>query len=185
MQTNKNIDVGNNKRSVSVKIALIALSVAVITVCSYISVPTVVPFTLQTFAIALVVTVLVWKEGFLAVLCYLLLGLCGVPVFSSFKSGLSAFASPTGGYLVGFLLIPPCGALFKILPNKIGKMIFLFTGVILCYALGTVWFVVSYEKGITVWGALVACVLPYVIPDIVKIVFAVLIGERVKTALKM
>ncbi|MCI5838867.1 MAG: biotin transporter BioY [Christensenellaceae bacterium] len=176
---------GFAEKSVSVKIALIALSVAVIAVCSYISVPTLIPFTLQTFAVALVATVLGWKLGFVAVFCYLLLGLCGAPVFSGFKSGLSAFASPTGGYLVGFLLIPPCALLFKFFPKKIGMIFSLYIGVVLCYALGTVWFVLTYEKGISVWGALMACVIPYIIPDIIKTVFAVLVGERVRIALKM
>ena len=82
-----------------------AVMAALITVCAWITIPTVVPFTLQTFAIFLAVGVLGGKLGSLAVGVYLLMGAVGLPVFSGFSGGLGSFAGVTGGYLVGFLLI--------------------------------------------------------------------------------
>ena len=84
-------------------IAYIAFFAVVIAVCSWISIPTVVPFTLQTFAVFLTVGVLGGKRGTLAVFVYILLGVCGVPVFSGFSGGIGVLLGQTGGYIAGFL----------------------------------------------------------------------------------
>lgn len=63
----------------------------------------IVPFTLQTSAIFLVVYELGVNRGTAAVLMYLLEGAAGLPVFQHFSSGIMAFAGPTGGYLLGFV----------------------------------------------------------------------------------
>ena len=83
--------------------AYIGLFVVVIAICSWISIPTVVPFTLQTFAIFLAVTVLGGKRGTLSVIVYVLLGAVGLPVFSGFKGGIGALLNTTGGYIIGFI----------------------------------------------------------------------------------
>ena len=51
-------------------LAAIAMSVALIAVCSWISVPTTIPFTMQTFAVCLVAAVFGLRHGVWAVLCY-------------------------------------------------------------------------------------------------------------------
>ena len=82
--------------------AFIALFAVIIAVCSWISIPAAVPFTLQTFAVFTAVGVLGGKRGTLCVLVYLLLGAFGVPVFAGFSGGLGAVFGMTGGYLFGF-----------------------------------------------------------------------------------
>ena len=57
-------------------------------ICSWISIPTVIPFTLQTFAVFLTALLLGGKQGTIAILIYLLLGAVGIPVFSNFGAGL-------------------------------------------------------------------------------------------------
>ena len=84
-------------------IAYIAFFAVVIAVCSWISIPTVVPFTLQTFAVFLTMGVLGGKRGTLAVLVYILMGTLGIPVFSGFTGGIGIIAGTTGGYIVGFI----------------------------------------------------------------------------------
>ena len=84
--------------------AYIAIFAVVMAVCSWISIPYVVPFTLQTFAIFLAVGVLGGKRGTLAVLVYILLGCVGLPVFAGFTGGLGIVLGSTGGYIVGFLV---------------------------------------------------------------------------------
>jgi biotin transport system substrate-specific component len=49
--------------------------------------------------------VLGMKKGTIAVLLYLLIGLAGVPVFSGFTAGPAKLFGPTGGYLIGFILM--------------------------------------------------------------------------------
>ena len=84
-------------------IVLIAVSAALITICSWISITIgPVPFTLQTMAIFAVLMTIGGARGSIAVVIYLLLGLVGVPVFAGFKGGPASFLGPTGGFLVGF-----------------------------------------------------------------------------------
>ena len=68
-----------NKTTLSVRdMAYIAMFAVIMAVCSWISVPYVVPFTLQTFGVFLAVGVLGGKRGTLAVLIYILLGCVGL-----------------------------------------------------------------------------------------------------------
>ena len=54
-------------------------------------------------------------------------------------------------------------------------------GILLCYAFGTAWFMVVYARGtgpISLGTALSWCVIPYLIPDGVKVVLAALLALR-------
>ena len=165
------------------EIAYTALGVALLIICSWLSVPLTVPFTMQTFAVCLVAALFGLKIGLLAVAVYLLLGIAGVPVFAGFEGGLGYLLGATGGYLVGFLLT---ALVVGIAADKRGRgkkvlISAMVIGVLLCYALGTAWFVLVYTRTsgpVGVATALVWCVLPYVIPDIVKIVMAALLTNR-------
>ena len=74
-------------------LAYIGAMAALMAVCSWISIPTTIPFTLQTLAVFLAVGLLGGKRGTLAILGYLLLGLAGAPVFSGFGGGPACLAS--------------------------------------------------------------------------------------------
>ena len=165
------------------EIAYTALGVALLIICSWLSVPLTVPFTMQTFAVCLVAALFGLKIGMWAVAVYLLLGIAGVPVFAGFEGGLGYLLGATGGYLVGFLLT---ALVVGIAADKRGRgkkvlISAMVIGVLLCYALGTAWFVLVYTRTsgpVGVATALVWCVLPYVIPDMVKIVMAALLTNR-------
>ena len=165
------------------EIAYTALGVALMIICSWLSVPLTVPFTMQTFAVCLVAALFGLKIGMWAVAVYLLLGIAGVPVFAGFEGGLGYLLGATGGYLVGFLLT---ALVVGIAADKRGRgkkvlISAMVVGVLLCYALGTAWFVLVYTRTsgpVGVATALVWCVLPYVIPDMVKIVMAALLTNR-------
>jgi biotin transport system substrate-specific component len=78
-----------------------------IALCTQIRIPlpfTPIPITGQTFAIMLMGALLGSKKGTLAVLVYLAEGFLGLPVFASGHSGLLHLFSPTGGYLLGFII---------------------------------------------------------------------------------
>ena len=169
-------------------IAEVALAAVLITVCSWITVPfPSVPFTLQVFGVYMAVFALGGLKGTLAVAVYIALGLIGVPVFSGFKPGLPTLLGPTGGYIWGFLL----SALFCWLaeavlikkPTALKTLAAAFGSLLVCYAFGTGWFVYVYAKnsgGIGVWTALTLCVLPYIIPDAIKILGAYKLSQIVK-----
>ena len=78
---------------------------------------------------------------------YLLLGMVGLPVFNGFSGGVQKLVGPTGGYLIGYLFLVFFTGLFvEKFPNKI-PMYFVggIIGIIVCYAFGTVWFVLQYK----------------------------------------
>ena len=66
----------------------VAMSAAFMAVCSWISVPASVPFTMQTFAVFATTGVLGGRRGTYSVLLYLLLGVAGLPVFAGFTGGV-------------------------------------------------------------------------------------------------
>ena len=179
-----------NKRIDIKQICLIAMMSAVITVCSWLSLPIMtVPVTLQTFAVFLTLLVCGGRIGTLSILVYILLGLVGAPVFSGFKGGAGALFSLTGGYIIGFLFM---GIIYLITEKLISesqkaKIISLVIGLFVCYAFGTVWFVLIYNEGesaISVKNALTLCVLPFIIPDLIKLVLSVFLSKLLKTALE-
>ena len=63
----------------------IAIGAALIAICSWISIPTAVPFTLQTFAVFFVLLLLGGERGTLSTIVYVILGAIGLPVFAGFS----------------------------------------------------------------------------------------------------
>lgn len=163
--------------------------VALIAICSWISIPMTIPFTLQTFAVCLTAALLGTKRGTITIIVYILLGLVGAPVFSGFKGGPAALLGPTGGYIIGFIFT---AIIVGILTNKFGKKVSILAismvlGVLVCYAFGTVWFVNVYTKTkepVGIATALSWCVIPYLIPDAAKIAVAVLLTRRLERFVK-
>ena len=83
-------------------LVLIGMFTAVLAAISQISLPmpTGVPITIQMFGVALTGSILGFRRGFFAALCYILLGAVGVPVFANFRGGLDVLAGLTGGYIM-------------------------------------------------------------------------------------
>lgn len=165
-----------------------ALCAAIIAVCSWITVPMTVPFTLQTFAVFLALRLLGGAKGTLAVTVYILLGAVGVPVFSGFRGGLGHLLGSTGGYIIGFIASGLLYWLFeKFTPEKhIIRILELTLCLFVCYAIGTVWFwfVYASKNAMGVWAVLSACVIPFIIPDMVKLIAAHFLAGRLKKILE-
>ena len=128
------------------RMTMIALSAVVICICSWITVPFTVPFTMQTFAVFFVLLVSGGRDGTLAVALYILLGIVGVPVFSGFRGGIGHLMGPTGGYIIGFLftgLIYMLAEPWMIRQKKVTVFVLLF-GLLSCYTVGTLWFSAVY-----------------------------------------
>ena len=80
-----------------------ALGAVLIALCSWITIPTAVPFTMQTFAVFFILSALGGKQGTVTILVYIALGAVGIPVFSQFGAGPGVLLGNTGGYILGFL----------------------------------------------------------------------------------
>ena len=169
----------------TVEMAYIAMAAIIIAVCSWISIPTVIPFTLQTFAVFCVLSILGGKCGTIAVTLYLLIGLAGVPVFAGMKGGIGVLLGNTGGYVVGFIWI---GLIYWLAVKCFGKkllveVVAMLAGLLVLYAFGTAWFMLVYTKNTGAVGlgaALSWCVFPFIIPDLLKLGLALLIARRVR-----
>lgn len=174
----------------TVELTYCAAFVSLIAICSWISIPTAIPFTLQTFAVFLTLFMLGGLLGTYAVAVYLLLGAVGVPVFAGFSGGLGVLLGTTGGYLLGFLAISIL--YFILIRNPMEKPIFdlvvLIIGQLVCYGLGTLQFVVIYGQNTGEIGAMTAlgwCVFPYIIPDAIKLILAYTLAKRLRAHVRL
>ena len=174
----------------TVDMAYIAMFAVVMAVCAWISIPAAVPFTLQTLGVFLAVGMLGGKRGTLAVLIYLLLGAVGMPVFAGFNGGLGYMLGSTGGYIVGFLLSALTMWGFEAaLGRKTWVLaVSMVLGLAVCYAFGTAWFMVVYARNSGPIGLMTAlgwCVIPYIVPDLVKIALALLLQKLLSAAIRL
>lgn len=171
------------KKSAVYKMTLCGVFAAIMAVCSWISVPTTVPFTLQTLAVFCTLGILGGQLGTVSVIVYLLIGLAGVPVFAGFSGGFSAFLTPSGGYLIGFVFT---ALVYWTITAAFGdrtaiKTAALAVGTIVCYVFGTAWFILFYSNSaepVGIFTALSLCVFPFIIPDAAKLAAAVIISRR-------
>ena len=147
----------------------VALFVGIIFVCAQMMIPLGgVPMTLQTFAIALCGNLLGVRQGFIVVAVYLSLGAIGIPVFSGFGGSIGFLLGPTGGFLLGFFpLVVFCG--IKKISDK-QKFFLSIVGLLCCHIFGIVWF--AFASQTSVLKAFLVISLPYLIKDILSIVFA-------------
>ena len=160
-------------------LAQCALFSALICICSWISIPIGnMTFTLQSFALILAFFVLGGRGATVAVAVYLLLGIIGLPVFSGFRGGFGALLNVTGGYLWGFLFASliywGITAIFCEKCNIFAAVASLLS----IYICGTIWFSVYVSGGI--WLILSQSVLPYILPDALKLLLAYTLSGRLK-----
>ena len=164
----KEVTTVDNKTKIS-DLVYTAVGIALICVCSWISIPMPVPFTLQTFAVPVVLLLLGGKRGTMATVIYVIMGAIGIPVFAGFTGGPGILFGSTGGYIIGFIFM---GLIYMISTREFGnkkktQIISLIVGLIICGEVG-------------LFTVLTWCVFPYIIPDLVKIFLAAVVSDRVK-----
>lgn len=154
---------------------LASLFTALTAVCAWLSIPIPpVAVTMQTFAVFLTLGVLGGKWGTVSILLYLLLGVVGLPVFSGFRGGAAALLDATGGFLWGFV----AAALVYWALERLGKLPAMVISMPVCYACGCWWFSI-YAGGVGIGAAALTCVVPYLLPDALKLWLAYSIGNRI------
>ncbi len=168
-------------------LAVTGIFTAFIVLCSWVNISNgAVPFTLQLLAVYLIATVLEARNANLCLAIYIIVGAVGVPVFAGFTGGVSHILGSTGGFIVSFLTITPIYTLIM-LPFKnqkkhrsLCKFLACFVGLVVCYVIGVAW--AKYISGSTasLSRLLEVCVLPFIVPDIIKILCAIFISNRIK-----
>ncbi len=164
-------------------VILIGMFAAVLAVLSQLSIPmpSGVPVTMQTFAVALMAYVLGWKKGAAATAVYIILGAVGVPVFANFTGGIGIILGPSGGFFWGFLFMVVLSGI-GMQQKKKGLLILLGTlGLAACHLLGTLQFMAVMHMSFAESLALVS--LPYLLKDAISMVAAYFAALAVRRAL--
>lgn len=190
-------------------IAFVGLTIAIMAVSAWVTVPLgPIPFTLQMFAVTFAIVVLKPQEAITAIVGYLLLGAIGVPVFSGMRGGVGVLAGPTGGFLWGYLFgvaaavlllmvvrsrsarreaqaDPASAAALTGMQKVLGFLrvagVEIVAGILftaISYLCG--WAQYMAVAGVGPEAAFLACVAPFVVVDLIKIVAAVACARAVK-----
>lgn len=157
----------------------IAICITLLCISAYLSFP--LPFTptmvtAQTIIINVIALLLTPKHAFITVLLYIVMGLLGLPVFSGGTSGLAKILSPSGGFILAFLVAAPMMSLLKLkfgIGFKRCLIITTLVGMPIIYLIGGVW--MSFVGQIGFVAALNAAVLPFIIGDVLKCIIASLL----------
>ena len=171
-------------------LVLCSIFAAITSILSQISIPipfTTVPLTMQIFSVALTGMVLGSKRGFISIMIYLILGAIGIPVFAQMSGGIGVLIGPTGGFLLGCPFMAfIVGLVCEKSSSKIHIMLSMIVGLIVIYIIGIIMFSLITKSSL--YQSLLACVLPFVLVDIIKLILAVSVGttivKRVKIGVK-
>ena len=160
-------------------IALISVFVAVISVCSFITVPFAVPFTMQVFGVFLSVGLLGMKRGVICIAAYILLGLTGAPVFSSFQGGIQVLMGQTGGFLVGFVIAALVSGFIidKWAQSFKTVLMSMLCGLLSCYLCGVSWLFAAFNFE---FKSVIILTLPLLVFDVLKVTLAAYLSLKLK-----
>ena len=177
----------NGKQADLRSLAAISLFSALICVCSFISIPFVIPITFQLFGVYLALFTLGGRRGLVSVLLYIFIGVLGLPVFSGFSGGISRLFDATGGYIFGFIILSLVYlGLSSVLPRR--RIFIVFSSalsLISLYLSGSLWYTLVYLGGTESFvHILLVTVVPFVIPDVIKIILAYIVSVRISVMIK-
>jgi biotin transport system substrate-specific component len=164
-------------------LTLCAMFAALMALCAWIALPLgAVHVTLQTFALYLALCLLGGKLGSAACGVYILLGAVGLPVFSGFRGGIGMLLGASGGYIWGFLA---SALVYWLVTAMLGtrrgvQLSAMILSLFTCYACGTAWYLLVWLEGAGLSAALMQCVVPYLLPDLAKLVLAWIITRRLR-----
>lgn len=179
------------------RIVLTGMFTALLAVLSQIQIPmpSGMPLTLQTYAVALIGFMLGSRYGVWTIGIYILAGAVGLPVFTGFQGGLGKIVGTTGGFIWGFLFLAAgCGMAVRRISieksteagrnnsaaggkntpagkgNGIFRILCPALGLLICHVLGTAQFALVMDMGLLQAFLLVS--VPYLIKDILSVIVA-------------
>ena len=159
-------------------LTLTALMAAILCITGPFVIPIgMVPMSLTNLVIYLTIILLDKKRATISVAVYLLIGFVGLPVFAGFTGGAGKLLGPTGGYLIGYLVLSLVAGTILEKIEKV-KILALSMGTIGLYMIGTMWLMV--QSKLSFMSALTVGVLPFVVFDVIKILIAVVLGNSIR-----
>ena len=166
-------------------LVLIPLFSIIISVCAWICIPSVIPFTLQTFGVFFTLLYLGGKRGTISVSLYIALGAIGFPFFSGGTGGFGILFGATGGFIFGMLLIAVVFWLFEKYARNIKnrETTSLLVGLLFCYFFGVLQFYAFWSAegdSVTLLQIFTIYIIPYLLPDLLKIYLAIYFDKKIK-----
>jgi len=143
-----------------------------------------VPITVQTLGVILAPAVLGARKGTAAVAVFIALTIIGLPLLSGGRTGLTALAGPSAGYLVGWIpaalviglltarIVPKYPLVPALLINAVG-------GVAVIYLFGTLGLLLRTDLGVLAAIQANGVFLP---GDLLKVVVATIVAKGVHRA---
>ena len=162
-------------------LTLSALFTGLLVLCSMLTIPMGdARISMQLCAVLLLGGILPLPYALCTLAVYLTLGALGLPVFAGFGAGAGVLLGPTGGFLFGFLpamLIQQL--LFRLLsPRPAAHPLSCIGATLCCYLCGALWYHAYFPQA-PLWSVLALCVLPYLLPDALKILLSSLILKKI------
>lgn len=178
-------------KSKTYKMAVCSLFVTLIIAGAFIKIPVpVVPFTLQFLFTMLAAIFLGGRLGSLSVIVYMILGLVGVPVFSS-GGGLGYVLVPSFGYIIGFIIGTYVEGTLLEKKERLSYgsiLICNFINLIIVYLTGMAYYylVCNYVLGTPIgfWPLILYCFIMVVPGDIVLCLISAYLGKRLIPVVK-
>ncbi len=167
------------------EIIICGIFAAIISVFSVMTIPIgEVPVTMGLFGVMIAGVVLGAKRSVTAVIIYILIGAVGIPVFAGFKGGAAVIVGATGGYITSYIFVGLIAGFFVQFGRNLSKnkriilnIAACFAGIIICYFLGTVQFMLITQNPAS--AAIMKCVLPFIPFDVIKAVTAAILGDSI------
>ena len=161
------------------RVVLTIAATEFVALCAHVSMPlpfTLVPLTLQTFAVILIGMLFGPVVGFSSMVLYLAEGATGLPVFSPHGlGGIAQLAGPTGGYLASYPFAAACAGLFtrKIRLFNSNFRNGIAAGIIASvpiFALGVLW--LDHYQNVGFATSVQMSIVPFIPGEIIKITAA-------------
>jgi len=170
-------------------VIITSLFTALIIVGSFIIIPvTIVPVTLQTLFVLLAGSLAGKKIAFTSTSLYLVLGAIGLPVFSGASGGLAHYFGPTGGFLIGLLLMAAISGSASDIASKYQNedqtlqkkgLIILIIGALIAtisvYLVGIPF--IKFNLHLTWTKAFMTALIPFIPADLLKLVVVVIVSN--------
>lgn len=168
------------------EIILCGLFASITGILSQISIPipfTTVPLTMQVFAVLICGMILGPKLGFISQIIYIIIGAIGIPVYSQMSAGIGIMLGPTGGFIISFPIVASLVGYFsKAYKTKTMIVLGMLLAILISYIIGTLQFCAVTQLNFV--EGLMACVIPFIGIDILKIVMAYGLGTKVNKRIK-
>lgn len=169
--------------------AQIAVCTAMMCAAAQISIPLPipVPFTLQVLMVILIALILKPLYALISQVLYTLLGIAGLPVFSGGKSGIGTVLSPTGGFIIGFIIAAFLVSLLKGSSEKKTAIVryiivSILVGIPCIYIPGIAMYMVYVDTDLL--SAIATLTSLFIVVDIAKCVIASALAVPLNKALK-